>query len=696
MIKPCVGGVCSLSVLCLMGAVGNASAEVITLPSVKVEAESLTHETYLKNESTTASRADLTIKETPFSITVFPKRIIEEQGARDLSDVLRNSASLNQESNNAGRQPAFRSRGFLLNDSYGYLWDGQPLFGLHSPSIELIEQVEFFRGPASLQYGRAEPGGLVNLLRKRPTDERFATLRLNTGTHGYSHQHLDAGGRFGEDRRFGYRVNVASENSDNYRDGIYTDRLVGGASFDWKISDFAKLTLFADYAKIDVPYDTGHVIYNGRPADIPWKRNLDLRNGHHDSENQTFGYDLNVILSPNWKIRNQYTYQDYYIDRLESSKANLNQNNGNYTLRQRRQTTDAYSHNFSFDLIGDNRLFGMRHRTVLGVQLTELDRTLFASNQISYASNIFNPATINILPVTLNTAPTLNDTSYGGIYAEDFIGLTDQIDFMVGVRADKFRETTINLSAATPVRETVTENAVTPRFGLVYRPIEPLSLYVSRSRGFKPNGLASQGTNAGEILAPERSDQIEGGFKLSSRDNRLQFNAAAYEIKRENVAFYDAGDNFTRLIPGQRHQGLEFELIGELMPRWRVFASYAVIDADVIGGANDGRKPQTVPAKSARLWTSYDFAGALSGVSVFGGVFAQESTFADAANTAELPGYARVDVGATLRHRVGERSVLWRLNIDNLFDRRYYFGNNLLSITPAQPLTARIGLEIPL
>ncbi|HEX7810289.1 MAG TPA: TonB-dependent siderophore receptor [Burkholderiales bacterium] len=677
-------------------------AEDMVAPQVDVVARPEEASTqYLQSESSTASRIPIEIKETPYSVTVIPQRVMEEQDARVLADVLKNAASISQESNNAGRQGAFRSRGFLISDEFGYFIDGQPSFGLLDPPIELIERVEVLRGPASIQYGRAEPGGVVNLIRKRPTAGRLASIELSTGAFDYDRAQIDLGGRFADDGKFGYRLNVARERSGSFRDVVFLDKDVVGLALDAKLLDHLTLTLFADYTDRETPWDNGQMAINGRPADIPPSRFLELPWGQQSSHNRNFGYEIDWKVSPNWTVRNQYNYQDYDFDRHQAAKtpaANF-ATTGNFTVRETRLLTELQAHSWILDLVGDNELLGMRHRTVLGYHRVEQDRTLHqqvgAGNV--YNSNIYNPASFVRLPLPMGAAPSqVNDNVYQGVYGEDFIGITRKLDLMLGVRYDRFSERSEfpSTGAASDLRE---NDAITPRAGIIYRPADPVSLYVSYSRGFLPGGRVTQGINIGELLDPQESEQTEAGVKTLWMDNRLGLNAAVYELTRQNIAFFDSTINYTTVVGKQVHRGVEFEAIGEITRAWNVMASYAYLDGEITEGINKGKSPNAAPRHSTRLWTSYAFGGeALHGVTVFGGAFRQSSIYGDPANTFMLEGWTRVDAGISYVHKIGARTAKVQLNVENVFDRNYYLGNGTNSIFPQPPRTWRLGIGIAL
>lgn len=657
-----------------------------------------TNQKFLQKSSSTASRIQLEIKESPVSVTVIPKKIIDQQAARVLADVSKNVASINQESFNAGRQSALRSRGFLIDDETGYFVDGQPLFGLLDQPIELLERVEFLRGPASIQYGRAQPGGVINLIRKRPTEERLTSFKVSKGSYDYDHIHLDAGGRVPDYEHIGYRINVARERSDSFRDSVTLDRDVLGLVFDAKLTDDLKVTLLADYVNRDTPWDNGQFFYRGEVNDVPRSRFFELPWGSQSSVNTTLGYEVDWNISDSWKLKHQYTYQDYFIERHQSTKSAPNIVTGNFTVRERRSTQALDANSYIFDLIGDNDILGMRHRTVFGYHRVEQERTirsqLGAGNV--YASNVFNPTNFVRSPLPMNPLPTQeNDNVFEGFYVEDFIGLTPTLNLMVGGRYDRFSQGT-EFPATGAAGDTVRNNDFTPRAGLIYTPIDPLNLYASYSRSFAPNGrVGPTFLNAGEVLDPQTGKQYEAGIKTSWLDNRLAVNAAIYELTRGNVRFTDVAANQVTLVGEQRHKGFELEAIGEIADGWNIMASYAYLDGVIEEGTNRGNNPNQAPSNALKIWTSYDFtSGMFKNLSIYGGAFSQDEVWGDPGNTFKLSGYTRYDLGASYSHDIGKHKAIWRFNAENITDKVYYFGNGTQSVFPGMPRNARLSLEV--
>lgn len=635
---------------------------------------------------------------------MIPEQLIEEQAATSLSDALKNVVSITRVSDNAGRQTSFTSRGFVIDDLAGYFVDGQPSFGLLEPPIETLERIEVFRGPATLQFGRAEPGGVVNLVRKRPTLTRFNSLEGTFGSYDFRHFHGDFGGPFSSPDSAlgytGYRLNLARQRSDSFRDRVFNDRDIVGAALTWQPSSRVSLTFLSDYLDHDVSLDTGVVIgADNSPVDVPIGTRLEPDGSRIDVENKTAGYDLEIDIGDGWGVRNLFNYQNFDRDRFEFVKEEdtFDPFTGDITLSEARDVRDAETYSFFFDVLGDHDFLGMRHRTVLGYHYQRLEETaLFSTGENLYPTNVFNPVSIVQQPLVLDPRPVESEDDFHGVYLEDFIGLSSSLDLLVGVRYDDYKESTVDRREENADTEVNDNNEITPRVGAVFRPIKPVSLYATHSLGAQPNGRAGDGQNEGELLEPERSKLYEVGAKTEFLDGRLAVNTAVFRIERENIPFFDEAVDLTSVVGEQTHEGFELEVIGQIAEGWNVIASYAYLDAEITRDpVLQGNTPVGSPPHSGNAWTSYAFeGGALRHLTLFGGVFAQSSWQGDNDNTYKHEGYARVDIGASYDHTVGPTRLHWQLNVENLFDEEYFYGNNRLVVHPGAPLSVRGSLRI--
>ncbi|QYO63696.1 TonB-dependent siderophore receptor [Leptolyngbya sp. 7M] len=285
----------------------------------------------------------------------------------------------------------------------------------------------------------------------------------------------------------------------------------------------------------------------------------------------------------------------------------------------------------------------------------------------------------------------INTTNNIGIYLQDLISFTDNLKLLIGGRFDFIDYESINLLAAETT--SLYDDAFSPRIGIVYQPIETVSLYASYTRSFTPN-LFSR-TVDGSRLDPERGTQYEIGVRSEFLDGRLSATLAAYQITKSNVAVDDPDNpNFSIQTGEQRSRGIELDIAGEILNGWNVIASYAYTDAIISRDTSplEGNQLRGVPEHSASLWTTYEIQeGDLQGLGFGIGAFFSDSRQGDSSNTFQLPSFVRTD--AALYYRRPSFQVA--LNIKNLFDVQYFeASNSRVAIDSGLPLTVIATLSI--
>ncbi|NEQ88698.1 MAG: TonB-dependent siderophore receptor [Moorea sp. SIO2I5] len=321
--------------------------------------------------------------------------------------------------------------------------------------------------------------------------------------------------------------------------------------------------------------------------------------------------------------------------------------------------------------------------SIAGVDLFRRDNPRF--DKFGFLSlqtiNIFNPV-FDPRPDPAND-PILVDsftqTDALGIYIQDQVNLLDNLKLLLGVRYETFeQESVIGPTGFNPNSSETSQNddAFSPRFGLVYQPVEELSLYGSFSRSFAPN---SGTTVDGSILEPERGEQFEIGARAELLEGRLTTNLALFNLTKQNVAAPDP-NNFQFSVPigEQRSRGIELDIAGEILPGWNIIANYAYTDAEITednnnaqGISNEGNRLFGAPENNFNLWTTYDIqAGALEGLGFGVGFNYVSDRFGDNANSFKLGDYFLTNAA------ISYKRDNWRagLNIRNLFDTEYIEG----------------------
>jgi iron complex outermembrane receptor protein len=630
---------------------------------------------YRVDRAVSATRTDTPLRDIPQSIQAIPQQVFEDQQVTRVEEAVRNVSGVFQGNTAGGATTAYVIRGF---EQLSTLQDGFILSDYGSPETANLERIEVLKGPASILYGATEPGGVVNLVTKKPLSEPFFEAEFQAGSFGFIRPRLDISGPLNPDKSLLYRLNAAYERSDGFRDfdqGI--ERVFIGPAVTWNISERTDVTFQLTYLDDKRPLDRGIPVIGVGIADIPISRILGEPDDFIQNQQLTAKYELEHRFSENWTLRNAFQYLNEDLSVSNFDPDTLEENDGILSRNQRGidQLTQSYS--LQTNLVGKFATGSVEHTLLLGVDLSRRSRDLdFASNLSTSAPlNIFDPV-YNLVPrVSFSELDLLlsqrTKTDSLGIYLQDQITLSDNLKLLVGGRFDIVDQKIDNNPTAfdsTSSSSTQSNNAFSPRVGIVYQPIEPISLYASYSRSFRPN---EETTFDGSLLEPERGTQYEVGVKADLLDGRLSTTLSFYQIKKTNVATVDINNpDFVIASGEQRSQGVELDIAGEILPNWKIIASYAYTDAEVTQDNNIpvGNRLRNIPEHSASLWTTYEISrGSLQGLGFGIGFSFVGDRQGDIENTFELPSYFLTN--GTIYYRRSN----WKaaLSVKNLFDVGY-------------------------
>lgn len=687
---------------------------VTTEPDEEIEiiatGEGEREDDYFVPDATSATRTDAEIRDIPQSIQVIPQEVIEEKQAIRIEETLTNVSGVTFFGNQDGRSTDFAIRGF---NGAPTLRDGFRLYGFFQgiPEVANLERVEILKGPASVLYGDIQPGGLINLVSKQPLAEPFYDVQLQLGNRSLVRTPIDFSGPLTADGSLSYRLNALYRHEDSFRNYDESfDRFFVAPTLAWQISDRTDLTFNLEYIKDDNPADFGTVIFNGEPADIPPERITNNPDDTVENEFLNTGYTFEHRFSENWKLRNAFRYlvNDYnYGGNNEDILAlpfEIDDDTGILTrvfADQEREEDNYYLYtnvegNFTTGAIKHNVLFGVDLGRTEAKQKTVFDPVLSSFSPL----DIFNPD-YDAIPEpddNIDSIGLFNDdeitTDRLGIYIQDKIDLFDNLILLAGLRYDTVDQTQQdNLS---DTEQSQNNDAFTPRVGIVYQPIETVSLYASYSQSFNPNTLDT--TAEGDFLEPEEGKGFEVGVKGEIIPNRLAATLAYFDITKQNVATADPNVPFSSIATGeQQSQGIELDLTGEILPGWNIITSYAYIDAEV-SEDNDpeivGSRLPGIPEHSASLWTTYEIQkGSLEGLGLgIGFNFVGE-------REGGLPNSFRVDSYFLTNAAIFYSRENWqlRLNFDNLFDVNFIEAvenSPERGVYPGEPFTIRGSISV--
>ena len=580
---------------------------------------------YYVFDAGTATRTDTPLQDIPQSVQVIPQQVIEDRQAISLEEIATNSSGVIFSGNNFGRGADIAIRGFnrsaILRD--GFRVYNRAAQGI--PEIANLERLEIVKGPSSAAFGESEPGGLINLVSKQPLSEPFYNLQLQLGNDSFVRFPADLSGPLTEAANLNYRLNTLYQSEESFRDfdnGF--ERFFVAPTLAWQISDNSDLSFNLEYTHETRPVDSGTAAIDGKPADIPRERVLNNPSDKAEREFINTGYTFEHRFNEDWKIRNAFRYISNSYDSDDDTLAVpflIDENTGivTRTFVQEERAEDSFTlytnveGNFDTGKIEHNLLFGIDLNHTQTDLSTRFDPfPLNSSNPNLTSIDIFDPDYDAFVSPDAEAIDFFNNDDVTndrlGIYLQDKIDLLDNLILLAGLRYDTFDRTTTNNLNDTEVSQN--SDAFTPRVGIVYQPIEAISLYSNYSQSFNPNPFLYNRSADGSLLEPESGEGFEVGVKAEVVPNRLAATVAYFDITRENVATEDRFNPFAAVVVDrQQSQGIELDVTGEIQPGWNIIASYAYVDSEITEDDNRdliGNRFPNIPENSASLWTTYE------------------------------------------------------------------------------------------
>jgi iron complex outermembrane receptor protein len=638
------------------------------------------------------SKTGTALLDVPQNIQVLSGQLLQEQGVSVLEDGLRNVAGVSV-GGYARAYDFFRIRGF---EAWQYTQlDGLPRTVSLNIEPNALEQVEVIKGPASVLYGRGAPGGVVNLVSKRPQSMTFADVSVTGGSFDTFIGTADLNKVFDPDGEVAGRLNLVYRREGSHIDDTKgVERLYVGPALRWVYSDVGDITFLASVTRernelVPAQPATGYILYNpnGRLS-----RSLFIEDPDNpptiDQKHITAGYEWNTrftdALRFQQNLRFTWTDLDWYNIYQPLS---LSEDQRTLTL----YTADLIEKRHAFGV--DSRVMGsfgtgaVTHAVTLGHEFRDesVDRVDYLGGFYPGVQfDLFNPDYSVFVRPEMTAYPSTSDSRSNGLYLQDEISVFERTTVTLGGRYDR-----VSVDSGTGG---VNYDAFVPRVGVNHRITPVLAAYVSYSESFNPQvGLRDANGNAVE---PERGDQYEVGLKLATTDGRYNLTAAVYDLTRTNVATARVTPPGTYDVTGrQRSKGFELDAQLRPLPGLQLIASYAYTDAKVLEDNVQavGSRPLNSPKQTTSLWAKYTFQeGTLAGLGLSLGGSHYSDQAGDAANSFFLPSYTLLN--ANVSYDIGGRTWL-QLNISNLTDEYAAVGSlSPLYVTYATPRAFRFTI----
>lgn len=671
---------------------------------------------YVERNTTTATRTDTPLLEVPQSITVITEDLIDDTAMRGLADAVQYVPGAGM-AQGEGHRDAPVLRG---NTSTADLFvDGMRDDVQYFRDLYNVERVEVLKGPNAMIFGRGGSGGVINRVTKQAGWETRREATLQLGSWDRRRLTADLGQGLGDTVAF--RVTALYEDSDSFRDAVGLERwgvnpglafrIGEGTRFhadvehfeDRRVTDRGLPSYAVPFAGRRLPVEVDHSMFFGNPDNSPADFEVNAVNLLVE---HTFGNGALLRNRTRWA-----DYDKFYQNVYPGGPARFNAASGRFEVAIAAYNSATTRENLfnQTDFVFELQTGAVEHRLLAGAEFgrQETDnRRLtgrFPSNTCYNGAGVFAPTTASFCvplanprysgPVTFFQSATDADNhveaTVAAAYVQDQIELSPQWQAVLGLRYDRFEVDFFNRRNGTTI---VTEDDLwSPRAGLIYKPREDVSLYASYGLTYLPRSgeQMSSLTPSNAAFDPEEYENRELGAKWDIKPD-LSLTAAVYRLERSNVIAPDpANPARSILVDGERIEGVEIGLAGNITDAWRVMGGYAWQDGEILAGTDRGRRPTNLPEETASLWNRYDFNQAWG---VGFGVVYRGAFFAQTGNAVTLKSFTRYD--AALYYTPSEHVEL-QLNAENLFDKRYFVSaHNDDNLSPGSPRAAYLSMTV--
>ena len=631
---------------------------------------------YQPLNTSTATLTNMPMLDIPQVVNTVSDKVLADQHATTLDEALYNVSNVVQTNTLGGTQDAFVRRGFGANRDGSIMTNGLRTV-LPRSFNAATEHVEVLKGPASTLYGILDPGGLINVVTKRPEKIFGGSISATSSSFGGGTGQVDVTGPI-EGTRLAYRLTGEYQDEDYWRNFGNERSTFIAPSLTW-FGDDATVSVLYSHRDYKTPFDRGTIfdLNTKKAVDVDRKTRFDEPFNVTDGQSDLAQLNAEYRLNSQWTARFDYSYsQDKYSDNQARVMA-YDSKTGTLTRRvDATQGSTQRMHSTRADLQGNVDIAGFYNEILTGVSYENYDllRTDMMRCKNVKGFNIYNPVYGKLDECTTVSAAdsdqTLKQESYSA-YAQDALYLTDKWIAVAGLRyqyytqyAGKGRPFNVNTDSR--------DEQWTPKLGLVYKLTPAVSLFANYSQTFMPQ--SSIASYIGD-LPPETSNAYEVGAKFDLFDG-ITANIALFDIHKRNVLYTESigGETIAKTAGRVRSQGVEMDLAGSLTENTNIIASYGYTDAKVLEDpAYAGKTLPNVPRHTGSLFLTYDIHNAFAGNTLTLGGGGHGVSRRSATNGADyyLPGYFVADAFAAYKMKL-QYPVTLQVNVKNLFDKTYY------------------------
>ena len=658
---------------------------------------------YQARRSGSATKTDTPLDEVPQAVSVIPATVLDDLRSPRIEKALDYAGGVARQNDFGGlTMYEYSIRGLTTSEFYkdgfsvnrGYMNPQDP---------SNVERIDVLKGPASSLYGRGDPGGTINIVSKRPQNDRFARLDLSAGRWDRYRSSLDVNTLLDDEGTMLYRMNLAVEDNKSFRDYRSSERQFFAPAFSWELSPQTRLLVQAEVIRSSQVFDRGVVAPNDHLGSVSRSDFFgEPDDGEIDNNNESLQAEIEHDLNASWTVRLASHYKQGRLNGGATEASFLADDARTLNREYRYRDFDWQDSITQLELRGLVYTGDIEHNLLIGTEYERYakDERLMRTRPIS-TIDIHEPVYGQPRP-PFSVGPGGRSTDRHELVHSRSLNLQDQMRLseklfgVIGARYDHYEHRLDN--EVTGTRTEQTHEKITPRIGALYQLTPEVGVFANASQSFKPNtGAPRPGT--GTSFDPEEGVGYEAGFKFDLLDGRLGMTVAAFHLTKENVLTADPADSTYQIAAGEvRSRGIDLQLTGQLTDEVRVIGAYAYVDAEVTKDNTlaSGSRLLNVPEHSGSLLGVYEFLdGGLKGLELGGGVNYVGDRSGNVADSGfELPGYTTVDLLA--RYKATQDLTLG-VNLNNAFDRTYYersYSN--VWVMPGAPRNLSLSLSLNL
>lgn len=675
-----------------------ASVNGAQLPPVVIEGRGLDEAAPFVSGSFETSAAlfgDTPLIETPFSVGIITEGLMEDRRAFSAAEALAYEPSVSRPSE-AGfySRSDFAIRGFAGDNFNSYRLDGLPIIHMVEPIIDDKQRLEVLKGPAGLRYGFMPPGGAINFVRKRPTPRPVTSISADIDTFGSFYTQIDHGNTISLggpvapaappsgkspvwDKNpaplvsggptLGYRFVAAADEFDDFYDNAGGDRVTGSAFIEWKPSEDVSIwASISGQNRERNGYAGVLVSETGRILDTGVRTNTMQRWAHNRQEVIDLAVGADIRVNDHLLFRTSTSYGEAKRSGQQTYNG-FTYDNGDfedYDLNIGEQFWNYWSHHSHLEAQFDTG--PLSHDFVIGGEYRYLEtgsdrRSGYLGMNNVHHLRYFSPAAP--APAPVGVGYEYEEISF---FATDTIKFTDWLSAMGGLRYGRISSEEVGWYP-------YDDSSLSPTAAIMIKPMEHVHTYVSYTQGMQQGGVApDDAVNAGQVMGPLESRQLEAGVKAELLEKRLYGELAVFQIEQD-LEYLDGSRTYVQ--NGLRvHEGIEFGLRGRLSDSLQAGFSTMFIDAvqeDTGDPGLDGRRPSNTPGYQATAWIEWEVPQ-IPGLALSLNTIMADKRYANGYEQLEMDNYALLNAGVRYRFQNADQNWTLRLYLENLTDERYH------------------------